>query len=413
MSLATALLLEPANLLALNGLEYMGIGPRNRAMGGANGAAPVDSSTILVNPAGLTQLPTSCDLGAQFTKISTFVDTRHAKGIAINTKAGLQHAVQRYYISPFTGIVYNPACSKWAFGLLNTGLASGGAVYRKPIVKPALLLEPVTTFNVGQTGAIYDTSAAGFIFHTSFAAAYSYSDQLSLGAAMNVDTFFFSADSAVSTPVGLVQTKGRGRLDISYGLGFSLGALYQINSEYSVGATFVSPEWFEQSKLYADLLPKFRLPPTVRLGFAYRSPCMPLLLTMDIKWIGWHQVRPFKISPANGGFGWRDQYTIGLGLQYNVSDALTARAGYNYGRATITSDKLFANALFPIWNVHHLSAGLEYQLTDRSFAAVALTYDFKKTFKENGKGDAVSKLGKGVKAGVQNTDITFAWSLRF
>jgi long-chain fatty acid transport protein len=411
--IAVLICLAPSSLWAINGAIFYGVGPRNRAMAGANCAAPVDSSTIMINPAGLSHLSTSADLGADVVYINGFVDTSHATGTIVNTKAGLQRPAtrQRFYTTPFMGGIYNLRCSNWSYGMLCSGVASGGGTFQKPIVKPDLLLLPDPAYTAAQTKAIYDTGGSTYVLQTSFGAAYKLREQLSFGASLNTNVLLFSGDNAISTPLGLMQTEGRGRLDTSYGVGFTLGTLYDFNEQWAIGLTFVSPQWFEKSYLYGDLISKFRLPPQVRIGLAYR-PNEALLLTADWKWLGWHQVEPWRSTPINGGLGWDDQHTIALGMQYEIS-SWVFRAGYNYGKTPIRSDVGFANALIPCLQEHHVCLGCEFQLAQGSFIAVSAVYEFRNTIKDNGKGDLVSQLGKGTRISNQSANMDIAWTLKF
>lgn len=404
--------LYPLYLPAMNGILSMGYGPRNRSMGGANGAAPVDTSTILVNPAGMTWLPTSCDFALNIARLDHYIDTSGASGTIVNEEAGRQYNSIKYYPFPFAGMIYNPECSSFSFGILVAGIGGGAATYKYPRTNPTLLLEPNQEFNAAQTHSIYDTEASSQTLQTGVAVAYRYSDRLSIGACLNTDIQFFASDSLTSTPTGFVQTNGRGRSDIFYGIGLTLGGLYAINSDWSTGLTLVSPQWFEQSKLYKDLIPKFKLPPQIRLGVAFHPSSIPLLVSLDVKWLGWKTISPFKRQPANGGLGWKNQYILGLGLQYTLSASIMARCGYNYGKAPINGKKAFANALIPVFAEHHLCFGLEYELNERNTFALSAVYDFRKTIKDNGKGDVVSQLGKGTRVSTQSIDLAIGWTLK-
>lgn len=411
LSLVAFSTLNTAQLFSLHGVQITGWGPRNQVMAGANCAAPVDVSTITINPAGMTKLTSRGDFGAGLVKLSLWENPKHATGPAVNILSGKQKGLLDYYVQPFIGMIYHPESSKLVFGASSVALASGGVTYKKPIIKPELLFAP-NGQTVAETGDLFDTSASAYILQTGFAAAYDFSDKISVGATFDIDTFLFSSDAPISTQEGLKQTKGRGRLDVSYGFGFTFGALYTINDQLATGLTVITPQWFEQNKLYADLIPKFRLPPEVRLGFAYRPYC-PLLLTFDVLWIGWKHVKPFKISPVNGGFGWRDQFTFGLGLQYDINSTWIMRAGYNYGKTPIRSKVIFANSLFPIHTEHVISGGLELFLNSQNSIVIGLIYEFRNTLKDNGKGDQISKLGKGLKSSAQATTFSACWSLLF
>lgn len=68
-------------------------------------------------------------------------------------------------------------------------------------------------------------------------------------------------------------------------------------------------------------------------------------------------------EPADGGFGWHNQFVFAVGAAYEVTDKLTGRIGYNYGKSPIDEEHLFANFLFPAISEHHLTAGASYKLT--------------------------------------------------
>jgi len=408
--LSTSLIAVDA--FAINGLIFYGVGPRNRAMGGANGALPVDTSTILTNPAGLGKLGNRADIGAHWLKADRFRDlgqTDPSIGVA-NTASDQEQSGQTVYITPFSGLSYKPDDSKWAFGATIAGVAGEGAQYNSPRLNPALLTP-------GQT---YDTESFLFVLKAVPAVSYDWSEQLTLGFGLQIAAAFFSGDFAVPTPAAVPtafpQTEGRGKLEISYGYALHMGALYDINDKWSIGAAYQTKTRFEEFGPYTDVIPDFELPPEFRVGLAWHvTP--KLDLTFDYKWIGWEQIRLFEREPTEGGFGYVDQHTLGMGAQYYFNDNIILRAGVNYGRSPVREDVVFANSLAPTVYQTSIAAGGEYLFGSdkhRQSIATSLVYKLGHVEKDDGSGDLFSQVGEGTRIGYRSGfDADIVWSIQF
>ena len=62
------------------------------------------------------------------------------------------------------------------------------------------------------------------------------------------------------------------------------------------------------------------------------------------------------------GFGWQDIWVVKVGATYAPIDALTLRAGYNYGQSPIPDDQVLFNMLAPGVTTHHYTGGLSYAI---------------------------------------------------
>lgn len=403
--LAAPIALSTSDALAINGLLFYGLGAKNRAMGGAGAAAPLDTSTVLINPAGLSYIENSADIGVHFLNARRFLDTSSgrspAEGGVVNTAAGKQESDQDIYVTPFSGLSYRPAGSRWTFGATIAGVAGEGAQYSQPRIAPSLLSPPRN----------YDTETFLFIIKGIPAVSYAVTDQLSIGMGAHINVALFSTDLALGQP-GFPQTQGDGRLEIAYGIGGQVGAMYKINRQWAVGASLTSPQVFTDFGRYEDIIPNFKLPPEMRIGVAYR-PTDKLLLALDYKWIGWTQIDLFDKLPSEGGFGWRDQHTVGAGVQYDWNQALTIRAGVNYGRTPLRDNVVFANALAPVVYETHLALGGEYRFDKKTSLSFSLVRTLRNAQTDNGTGDLFSQLGSGTRIGYNGWDADIQWSLRF
>lgn len=408
---AMVLTLATAEAMAINGLIFYGVGARNRAMGGANGAFPVDTSTILTNPAGLGEIGTTADFGAHILKANRFIEV---KGPLANPNAGKQDSDQTIYITPFTGMSWKAEGSRWTVGGMLAGVAGEGARFDRPRINPDFLFEPDGTTPISQTGDEFDTQTLLFVLKAIPAVSYDVSDRFRIGAGLHISAAFFSADLARFNDAGrLVETDGRGRTEISYGLALGLGFIYDFNDQWSVGVSGKTPDWFvDDFGPYEDLIPDFELPPEVRVGLAYH-PTPRWTLTADYKWIGWETVDLFDDLPLQGGFGWRDQHTVGVGAQYEMTKNWTVRGGVNHGRSPIRKDNVFANALSPAVYETHLSVGGEYHLDEHNSIAFNVVRTLPNREGDNGGGDAISAAGAGTELGYDGWDADVTWSIRF
>jgi long-chain fatty acid transport protein len=407
-------LLGGESALAINGINFYGVGARNRAMGGANAAAPVDTSTIYINPAGLGRLGNTVDFGAHVLIADRFIDRTDGTGDLVNIDGGFEQSGQPVYVTPFSGVSWRDECSPWAFGMMIGGVTGEGATYDLPRIDPDELYEPNELTSISATGDTYDTSSFILVIKAVPAVSYEVNDQLSVGAGLLVDVVLFSADLAVPGPGGrLVQTAGDGRAEVSYLLGFQLGVLYDINDCWSIGASYISHQWqLDDFAHYEDLIPGLELPPEFRVGLAYR-PAEWLRLTADYKFIHWEDVGLFRRLPARGGFGWHSQHTVGIGAEMLLTSRIIGRIGWNYGRSPIDRDVTFANALFPAIYESHLAGGIELKISEchsLAFTAVG-TFHTEKT--DDGSGDPISQAGAGTRIGYEGFDFDATWTVRF
>lgn len=128
------------------------------------------------------------------------------------------------------------------------------------------------------------------------------------------------------------------------------------------------------------------------------------LVSFDVKWINWaatHDAVDLKgtfgldtngdgspdqtISSVALPFGWDNQWVFAVGTQYQLTDALAVRTGFNHAKAPIDEADVFNNLAFPAVVENHLTLGATYRLGDHWELSTA----YKKAFKKEltGKGD--------------------------
>jgi long-chain fatty acid transport protein len=191
---------------------------------------------------------------------------------------------------------------------------------------------------------------------------------------------------------------------MGYGAAGKLGLTYEVSPAVRIGATYHTQTWLQDLEtdnatlsmgvnidpgvfegaptgVYQDMdlavagtitIRDFEWPWVIGGGVSWDAS-EKLMLALDLKYIGWESaMKDFKMSfkaddsAGNGAFAglemdatlyqkWENQLVMALGGAYRATDALTLRAGYNYGKNPVP-DK-YVNALFPAIVEHHITLG--------------------------------------------------------
>ena len=116
---------------------------------------------------------------------------------------------------------------------------------------------------------------------------------------------------------------------------------------------------------------EFNQPQTATLGFGVK-PIKDLSIGFDVQWIRWSETNGQDLPKytANAGsampwnMDWSDQFVYKVGVQYRVHPMVALRAGYNYGKMPLSSDRAFENIAFPAVSEHHITAGIGIYFND-------------------------------------------------
>lgn len=342
---AAALLATPAH--ATNGMRMIGFGPIQNGMGGAGVAAPLDSTTIVSNPAGLADLGPRFDLAAQ----------------------AFMPSVEYTMATPgptLTGESDRPT----------DFLPTFGGVYR---VQDQLNLGFAALGTAGM-GVDYKADPSGNRLYSSYmnvrvapAASYRLNERVALGLALNV--MYAQME---------FQNSGSPKFSAgSFGYGATVGVTYKAHDMVTIGAAYETKSFFQDfedtvggTKMAVDL----DQPMIATLGLAVR-PAKGLVLALDGQWINWADVmgneKPkFTEPPGAGSFDmdWGDQIVVKVGAEYQLPsfEAVRVRAGYNYGAMPLDEKNFNANTMFPAVAEHHITLGAGYAAgkVDVNLAAV-------------------------------------------
>ncbi|WP_371189474.1 OmpP1/FadL family transporter [Thalassotalea maritima] len=374
-----------ASALATNGYFRHGYGHNNAAMAGATTASAQDAIAGAYNPASIWQLEDqiSMDVSIFLPDRQFSVSGKQPEDISeqqMPLAIGATESDTNAFFIPNIG--YKTTLNdKWAMSI--TAFAQGG-------------------MNTNYTQSVFGAGDAGvdltqLFISTSF--SYKVSEQTQLGFAPIAVQQRFAAKglanfaSFSSTPEAL-SDQG---YDNSYGYGYRLGLVHQLNEHVTLGASYqdiVSLTKFDKYRgLFADQ-GCFDIPTTWNLGIAWQHE--NLTVTFDHQTIEYAKVSAighgfmpafanimmgstdFLLGAKQGpGFGWRDMRVNKVGMAYLRGNG-TIRAGISYGKQPIPESEVLFNILAPGVQEWHFTAGYEYQLRNNDKLAVTVMYSPKK-----------------------------------
>ena len=338
------------NANATNGMRMIGFGPVQDSMGGVSVGLPLDAASILTNPAGMNDLSGRIDFGASY-----FVPTVEYKatestgmgGAVINHDGSTIESDRGGSPVPAFGLIV-PLNDKIKFGVGAYGVAGMGVDYKQNLY----------------SGITY-TSYSQMRFAPGL--SYKINDMVSIGAVLNAmyATMEFNAAS------GFGQSPHMGAS--SFGYGATIGVLVKPTDMIQIGLAYETKSTFQDFKFNtshgADKI-EFNQPSVATLGIGMK-PIKDLLIGFDVEWIRWSETNGENLpryaannsSAMPWNMDWSDQFVYKIGVQYAVSPMLNLRAGYNYGKMPLSSDRAFENMAFPAVSEHHITAGIGINLT--------------------------------------------------
>jgi long-chain fatty acid transport protein len=324
------------------------------------------------------------------------------------------------YPLPSIGLVYTPIDSAVTFGFGAYAVAGFGVNYPASATNPILTPQRPNGFGLG---ALYSNFQ---VLQLAPTVAFKLTDRLSIGGGPTVDMatldadplFIAAANTDFSYPPG---THGR----ITWGAGFNAGMYYVADGGWRFGASFKSPQWFENYHWQTvDQFGRPRsasfhldLPMIPSIGIAY-SGIDRLLLAADFRYVDFKDTpglsqSGFDATGAARGLGWNSVFAMGLGAQYLLTDALTVRGGYTYNGNPIPDSSTTFNVASNTIIEHTLSVGATYHVTE-SFT-LSLTYAH--GFENSIQGPILTPFGplpgSSVRARANYDGFLFGASVRF
>jgi len=412
--------LFPWPALATNGMYLTGYGPETQARGGANIAISDRTLALNFNPAGIAQLQ-----GNHTAASMSVMAPALEYGNRINRTTD---ADDRLFPLPAVAYVRagNDTPWTWGFGVVAQG--GMGATF-----------EGTNTY----FGTVDETYTQVRFATLSPTVAYSLSDDMALGATLNVGyadaafrffprTSYFNAADPNQSFFG-VDMDAAGGLQTSLRLGWwwranrqlSFGAIYQTETDSTfedgdMMVNFTDHPFLGRKVNYTADLDGFTFASQAGVGMAWR-PNDDWVLALDVKRYFWDSaidtITVTAHDPDMPGapaeivmpfvFDWKDQWVVALGGDYRWNERLTLRAGYNYGENPVPDATL--NPLFPATTEHHVSAGLSWLSGNRLYE-LAVEHAFENDQTNDNIDPMVNPFGPGSRVAHEQWTVSFGVS---
>jgi len=341
------------------GFQLNELGARAMAQGGAFAARASDPSAIYFNPAGLAfQTQPELYLGTTLImpQVSFYGPVVDANDPAIKNETKMTNQT-------FTPI-----------GMYGTYPVANNITVGVGVTNPYGL---GTEWPSGWVGRFLTTKVDLASFYYTPTVAYKVSDQLSIGAGLNIVT----GTVKLQQDAQVIDTTTHVSIDMTAktAYGFNVGVLYKISPEWSVGVSYRSSVKLSATGT-ADFTPQFTvaglvndnvtssltLPATAFAGLAYKaSP--NFTVEADYQYIGWSSYNQLAIDftkkPANNVVApkdYSDTYIIRIGGEYTMNE-LKLRAGYLYDHSPVAS--AYVDPILPDANRNGVNVGVGYQFS--------------------------------------------------
>ena len=374
-----AILATGLPMLASDGYFALGYGTASKGMGGAGVALPLDSLSAASNPAAMAFVGNQFDLGLSWFNPNRDYEVKgnptHAPG-TFGLAAGKVKSGSKSFLVPSLGMNWQ-LTPKSAFGVAIYGNGGMNTDYS------------ASTFYGGATGV---NLSQLFIAPTY---AYKLTEQHSVGVsavlayqqfeAKGLGSFApYSADSA--------NLSNRGE-DTSTGYGLRVGYLGQFSPQFSLGASYQTRTRMGELKKYAGLFAEqggFDIPSNYTIGLAYH-PTEALTFALDVERINYSEVKsignpmlpnlqPGTLGNTNGaGFGWKDINVYKLGVQWQATQDLMLRAGYNHCDQPVPSSEVLFNILAPGIIEDQVTIGATKTISPKSAVSGSIVRAFSKS----------------------------------
>lgn len=410
LAVAVAAALLPLSAGATTGYFQHGYGIMSKGMGGVGIALPQDSIAAATNPAGMAWVGNRIDGG-----IDWFSPKRSAEitGNGAGASGAYDGNGRKSFLVPEFG--FNRMVSQ--------NLALGVSVFGNGGMNTYYQSNPFRAFGGSNPGGV-DLMQL-FIAPT---AAYKFGNH-SFGVSLNIAYQQFAAqglegfgNAPTTSSPGNVTNRGR---DSSSGAGMRFGWTGQITPTVTLGATYQTKTRMGKLDKYQGLFAGqggFDIPENYGVGVAFKAT-QALTIAADVEQINYAKVPSVgntvdclfvgacQLGASNGaGFGWRNTTVYKVGLAYDVSPALTLRAGYATLKQPIPASQTFFNILAPGVVENHLTFGLTWRTSKQGELSASYMHAAEKSVRGSGSIPAAFGGGEANLRMKQNAlGIGFGW----
>jgi long-chain fatty acid transport protein len=392
------------------GVYLNGAGAVQGAMGGASTATPLDGIGALYwNPAAIGRLGhNEVSFGGNVLFPSINVSSSLPRGASGSTDSD-----NGVGMTSTLGLVYQPDDSRLTYGMGIFTLGGGGVNFPGDPSNPVL----APTGPLGKT-VIGPVASSMTLIQLAPSLAYQVTDKLIVGIGPTIDISLASFDPAVfGAPSGTPLTfPSATHSQPFWGGGVRAGFVYSPTEKLDFGFGYTSPQWLQawtfQSRdqfgnpLTLTLNPT--LPAIYSWGVGWRG-IDKLTLALDLRYFDYANAQLFGTSVKNGGLGWNSVFSAAVGANYQLTEKLAIRCGYQYNTDPLANTSTLFNIQAPAILQNTVSAGATVNISDALSASVGYAYSFQNSV----TGTASEVPGASVKLSASNQSILFNVSIKF
>jgi long-chain fatty acid transport protein len=289
---------------------------------------------------------------------------------------------------PDIGLAHHIGDTPFTFGL---GLLTAGGFSSN---YPASLTNPILTPQAPRGVGFGNISAELQVYQMVPALSVQLTDNLYVGISPMIDLTSLRADPLILVPPddanrdGFPTFPNGEHAPFHAGAGFQAGVYLTTEAGWNFGASLKSKQWFEKFRFNttdelgrprADSV-RFEFPLIASLGVSY-SGLEHWLFASDARYIDYRHASPFGKSGftpqgAVNGIGWDSIFVLTAGVQYEVSERLTARIGYSFNTNPEANDVAIFNVGAPTIIQHTLYAGGSWKFSENLVGSVSYAHAF-------------------------------------
>ena len=400
-------LLHAQTALAQFGLQFNGVGPVNRGMGGVATATPTDAiGAIHWNPATISALDPEMAFGVDailpVVQLNSSIEADALGAGAPPVRlSGSSDSDNGWFAAPSFGLIHRNEGSPWTFGLGIMTVAGFGENFQASPTNPILFPDdPAAGAGIPGFGNVF---AEALFFEIAPVISAKIADNISIGAGPTIGIgrvqtapfAFGSPDDANGNGTATFAEGTHSRFH--WGGGYQLGAYMTTQSCWNFGLSFKSPQYFENFTYnssdelgnHGSFQRKVDLPYILGIGTSYDG-IQNTIIGVDVRYIGWSEAdlfgdpAVFNADASLRGLGWDDQWTVAIGAQHHLTECITVRAGYAHGRSPIDGAGTEGlNIGSPLILEHTLSAGASVRVSHALQMHIAYTYGIENSLSDN------------------------------
>lgn len=383
-----AVLALPSLATAQSGIYLPGAGSTHAGMAGASTATPLDALGALYwNPAAIGRLGRNeVAIGGAFVYPDIFVSSSRPQ-LNGQVLSGRTRSDNGFPLVPSLGVVtkLDPE-SPFTFGFGMVALGGGGVNFPGDANNP--ILSPTGPLNQFVLGPVFSNVQ---LLQMNPTVSYQVTDRLVVGVGPTVDIAMVSMDPAYfATPnvtAGQLNTFSSATNSRPFwGGGFRAGLVYSVTESLDVGFGYTSEQWLETWRFNArdnagnarSLSLKASLPAIYSVGVAWRG-IERLTLAADLRYFDYANTDLYGTPVVQSGLGWDNTLAVSIGGDYQVTDRIAIRAGYQYNECPLRNTSTLFNIQSPAIIQNTVSVGTTVSLTEALSFGLGYAYGFENT----------------------------------